>query len=273
MLHKMIRVLVAEENATARDVVKSGIAVLREKRYIEIDAVSNGYEALQALKMKAYDIAFIDLGLSGHNGQQVFAAIKDTKSFNCLTVAMSNSMDTDDGAVLKQTGAYHYLKKPFRHDDVTDIVATSFLMTSPCPILIVDDSATMRKITRSILENSRFEFEIAEADCAKAALRMLAGGKFKIVLTDFHMPGGDGLELAGAIRDMSSRIGVYMMSTNDTSYLERSAAFIGIAGFLKKPFTSEDIDAVMHEHLELSRPEFGKNLKMFSFESQEKRVS
>ena len=107
----------------------------------------------------------------------------------------------------------------------------------------------------------------------QAALRALASGKFRMVLTDFHMPGTDGIELAGSIRDLSSKIGIYMMSTNDTSYLERSAAFVGISGFLKKPFTSADIDTIMHQFLELDTPKFGKMRDMFSFMERERKAS
>ncbi|WP_208988266.1 response regulator [Labrenzia sp. VG12] len=273
MLHKMIRVLVADDSAIAREVVNEGIKPHRNTRYIEVDNVDNGQSALELLKRKQVDIAFIDINMPGLNGPEVVAAMRDTKSIDCLTVAMSSDLDARAENVFKQFGAYHFLRKPFRQEDVSEVIATYMTMTTTYPILIVDDSATMRKLTRKILENSRFDFEISEADSAQSALRALASGKFKLVLTDFHMPGIDGIELAGSIRDLSSKIGIYMMSTNETSYLERSAAFVGISGFLKKPFNADDIDTVMHEFLELDTPKFGKVRDMFSFMERERKAS
>lgn len=271
MIHKMIRALVADDNSVARDVVKSGISVHSTKRYIEIDAVANGADALALLQKKPIDIAFIDINMPGLEGPDVVSAMRGSKSEHCLTIAMSTSMNQKAEAVLRAYGAYHFLQKPFTPDQVAEIFETYMMMTTAYPILVVDDSATMRKLTRKVLENSRFAFDIGEADSAETALRVIAGGKYRLVLTDFNMPGADGLELAGAIRDLSSKIDVYMMSTNDTTYLERSAAFIGIAGFLKKPFGPSDIDTIMHKYLGLDDPSFGKVRDMFSFLARDNR--
>lgn len=273
MLHKVIRTLIADDSSVARDVVKAGVSVHRDKRYIETDIANDGAQALAVLTRKAIDIAFVDINMPGFNGPQIVRAMRETQSANCLVIAMSSGMTEQAEAVFKEFGTYHFLKKPFKPDDVADIIASYMLMTTSYPILIVDDSATMRKLTRRILEGSRFNFDITEADSADTALRAVATGKFKIVLTDFHMPGADGLELAGSIRDLSSKISIYMMSTNDTSYLERSAAFIGINGFLKKPFTSCDIDSLMHKMLGVTAPVFGKTRFMFSFLEREHKAS
>lgn len=269
----MIRVLVADDTAIAREVVNDGVKVHRSKRYIEVDNVDNGRAALDILKRKQIDIAFLDINMPGLSGPEVAAAMRETKSPKCLTVAISTGLDEKSETLLRQVGAYHFLKKPFYSEDVAEIIATYMTMTSTYPILIVDDSATMRKMTRKILEESRFSFEISEADSAQSALRALASGKFRLVLTDFHMPGVDGIELAGSIRDLSSKIGIYMMSTNETTYLERSAAFVGINGFLKKPFASEDIDTIMHDFLSLHTPRFGKVREKFSFMGRDSKAS
>ncbi len=273
MLHKMIRILIADDSKIAREMVSRGVDMQRANRYIEVDVVEDGQSALDVLRAKAIDIAFIDINMPGFNGPEVVAALKTTKSKDCLTVAMSSSMDQQAEATLKHFGAYHFIRKPFHKEAINDIISSFIIMTTSYPVLIVDDSATMRKMVRKILEGSRFDFTISEADSGAAALRAVATGKFKIVLTDYHMPNGDGLELAGAIGEISSKVGVYMMSTNDTTYLERSAAFVGVSGFLKKPFTSADIDTLMHKHLAINEPRFGKVRDMFSFEGQKQKAS
>lgn len=271
MLHKMIRALVADSSVVARDVVRAGIKFHCEKRYFEIHEATCGAQTLDLLKAKPFDIAFIDINMPDVAGTEIVAAMQETRSRGCLTVAMSGDLEEATEETLARCGAYHFLKTPFRPEDVADIVKTYMTMTESYSILIVDDSATMRKMTRKILENSRFNFEIAEASNAAEALKAVASGKFRIVLTDFHMPDVDGLELAGNIQNLSSKVSICMMSTNDTTYLERSAAFVGIEAFLKKPFTSEDIDALMHKLLGLDTPRFGKMRELFGFMERERR--
>lgn len=60
-------------------------------------------------------------------------------------------------------------------------------------ILLVDDDVCLRKLVAGALE--RAGFEVSQAAGASQALRQLAAGRFDILITDFSMPGGDGIEL------------------------------------------------------------------------------
>ncbi|MEJ8475777.1 response regulator [Roseibium algae] len=273
MAHKMIRALVADDSSPVRALVNQGIRIHQEKRYFEIENSEDGQKAIDALRKKPFDLAFIDINMPGLTGSQVVAAMSETQSKGCLSIAISSQMDGGHEKVLKDFGAYHFLQKPFSKQDVADIVSAYMTMTEVYPVMIVDDSATMRKLTRKTLDGSRFQFDVDEAGSAEEARRKLRRGDFRIVITDFHMPDIDGLELAGMIRELSSKVAIYMMSTNDTTYLERSAAFIGINGFLKKPFNSSDIDSLMHKLLGLEDPKFGKVRDLFSFLERDKKAS
>ena len=270
MLHKRIRALIADDSSIARDVVKSGLELHKDKRYIEVTIVKNGVEALSAFNKQPIDIAFVDIHMPGLDGPSVVTALRDSPSENCLIVAMSANLDQNSEAVLRKYNAYHFLKKPFRFEQVANVVMTYIVMTNIYRILIVDDSATMRKMARRVLEGSLFNFDVVEAGSAEEAITAIKTGKYCLVLTDFQMPDVDGLELAGKINALSSKIAIYMMSTTQTTYLERSAAFIGVSGFLKKPFTPRDIDTLMHKYLGLDEPSFGKVREMFSYLKKEK---
>lgn len=58
--------------------------------------------------------------------------------------------------------------------------------------LLVDDSATIRKFVRVILENGFPGSEIFEAEDGKTAMRELSGQKMDLIVTDMQMPGVDG---------------------------------------------------------------------------------
>ena len=66
-------------------------------------------------------------------------------------------------------------------------------------ILIVDDFSTMRRIIKNLLRDLGFT-NTHEADDGNTALPMLKNGDFQFVVTDWNMPGMQGIDLLKAIR-------------------------------------------------------------------------
>ena len=66
-------------------------------------------------------------------------------------------------------------------------------------ILVVDDFSTMRRIIKNLLKDLGFT-NIQEADDGNTALPMLVQGDFDFVVTDWNMPGMQGIDLLRAIR-------------------------------------------------------------------------
>ncbi|MGL6011420.1 MAG: response regulator, partial [Shewanella oncorhynchi] len=66
-------------------------------------------------------------------------------------------------------------------------------------ILIVDDFSTMRRIIKNLLRDLGFN-NTQEADDGSTALPMLQKGDFDFVVTDWNMPGMQGIDLLKAIR-------------------------------------------------------------------------
>ena len=66
-------------------------------------------------------------------------------------------------------------------------------------ILVVDDFSTMRRIIKNLLKDLGFT-SIQEADDGNTALPMLQQGEFDFVITDWNMPGMQGIDLLRAIR-------------------------------------------------------------------------
>ena len=72
-------------------------------------------------------------------------------------------------------------------------------MDKDMKILIVDDFSTMRRIVKNLLRDLGFN-NTAEADDGQTALPMLQSGKFDFLVTDWNMPGMDGLALLKTVR-------------------------------------------------------------------------
>jgi two-component system, chemotaxis family, sensor kinase CheA len=101
-------------------------------------------------------------------------------------------------------------------------------------ILVVDDTAVVRELERSILEEAGYR--VRTATDGRAALAALAGTPVDLVVTDVDMPGGDGLELTRAIRAEPGLAGlpVVVVTSKATDADRRRAMEAGADAYLVK---------------------------------------
>ena len=77
-------------------------------------------------------------------------------------------------------------------------------------ILLVDDSKDGLLVRRTLLEEVGYTVQIAAN--GEEGLKLFEAGKFELVVTDYHMPLMDGLELLGRIRAVNPAMGVILLS-------------------------------------------------------------
>ena len=106
-------------------------------------------------------------------------------------------------------------------------------------VLVVDDFSTMRRIVKNLLRDLGFT-NIQEADDGSTALPMLQHGNFDFVVTDWNMPGMQGIDLLKAIRADSSlaHIPVLLITAEAKKEQIIMAAQAGVNGYIVKPFTA-----------------------------------
>ncbi|MCL1073921.1 chemotaxis response regulator CheY [Shewanella dokdonensis] len=106
-------------------------------------------------------------------------------------------------------------------------------------ILIVDDFSTMRRIIKNLLRDLGFN-NTQEADDGSTALPMLQKGDFDFVVTDWNMPGMQGIDLLRAIRadEHLKNIPVLMVTAEAKREQIIAAAQAGVNGYVVKPFTA-----------------------------------
>jgi len=115
---------------------------------------------------------------------------------------------------------------------------------TPLNILLVDDSAAIRKILQRVLRQAELPLgEIYEAGDGLEALQALKANHIHLVLSDIHMPNMDGLQfLAGMKADPRWRsIPVVMVTTEGNQSRVMEAVDLGAAGYVRKPFTADQI--------------------------------
>ena len=105
--------------------------------------------------------------------------------------------------------------------------------------LVVDDFSTMRRIIKNLLHDLGYS-DVTEADDGTTALPMLQQGEFDFLITDWNMPGMQGLDLLKAVRADARLSGIPVLMLTAESKREQivEAAQAGVNGYVIKPFTA-----------------------------------
>ena len=117
-------------------------------------------------------------------------------------------------------------------------------------ILIVDDSATMRKIIMRVLRQAGFKIEnIVEAGNGVEGLKSLVENPdVELVLSDINMPQMDGIAFVKAVRTKheKEKLPMVMISTESGNSMVQNALDNGANGYVSKPFTPEKLLSALY---------------------------
>jgi two-component system chemotaxis response regulator CheY len=111
-------------------------------------------------------------------------------------------------------------------------------------VLIIDDSAAIRKILRRVLGQAELAVgEIYEAGDGLEALQVLRSKQVGLILSDIYMPNLDGLEFLSRLRAVSEwqSVPVVMITTEGSHSRVMEAVQRGANGYVRKPFTPDQI--------------------------------
>jgi DNA-binding response OmpR family regulator len=124
------------------------------------------------------------------------------------------------------------------------------MMSSPRPLLIVDDDAALRATLAEQLGLDG-EFSPAEADSVAAAEALLTGGQvhFDAVLLDIGLPDGDGRELCAKLRRQGLRMPIIMLTGSDTEADVVRGLDAGANDYIAKPFRLNELLARLRAQL------------------------
>ncbi|MCL2791377.1 MAG: sigma-54 dependent transcriptional regulator [Desulfobulbus sp.] len=232
-----IRILIAEDEIISR----TNMVHVMNRNGCEVTAVENGHQAADALTKAEYDVVITDICMPDMDGIQLLEHIKATApDVEVIIVTGFASIETAVEAMRK--GAYHYLAKPVRLNEVPIVVEKALekrrlklevnclrqrLQQNDAPA-IIGHSPLIKKLKRDIAQ-------IATVDCT-----VLIQGET-----------GTGKELvARSLHANSSRSGQRFLAVNCASFTEEllanelfgheKAAFTGAQGIQKGLLESAD---------------------------------
>jgi len=252
---RSISMLIADDSHVTQQLLTD--AARASKLPLRLSATDNGRDCLTLLNGSNIDLAFIDVHMPELSGTEAFwtARKQGIKTFVTL---MSNPPAPAAVDMAIKLQAYEFLFKPFTMNDVLAIIKTYERISSPTRVLIVDDSSTVRQLVQKIVRGSIFNCEIAEAADGETALALSETSEFDAVFLDCNMPGMSGLATMKRLMSIRPSANIVMISSEHDAGKEKEALDGGAGAFLHKPFTSQDVDRVLHAAFGLRSP----NLKM-----------
>ena len=119
-------------------------------------------------------------------------------------------------------------------------------------VLIIDDSAVMRKIIqRNIQQSGLLVDEFVEAGDGREALEKTTLNNIDLILCDWNMPNMTGIDFVKTLRSsrQKNNIPVVMITTEGSGVKIEEAKDSGANGYLTKPFTPEQLKSKLGNFL------------------------
>lgn len=120
-------------------------------------------------------------------------------------------------------------------------------------VLIVDDSAVMRKIIARSIRQAAADIlkEVYEAGDGLEALAELDKHDVSIIFSDVNMPNMSGMEFLRALGDTPHKgKPVIMVTTEGVEKTVLEALSLGAVGFVRKPFEASQLESVIRQALD-----------------------
>jgi len=112
------RILVAEDHHTSRKLIDHYVNMLGG----EATMVTNGQEALDALKNESYDLILMDISMPIMNGMQAASLIRaDPASHDTPIIGLSAFDEARVGREVKESGMNAFLPKPVKVEDLAEL--------------------------------------------------------------------------------------------------------------------------------------------------------
>lgn len=250
-----LKVLVADNSRVIHEVF-AGIAANSPIPF-DVISVTDGQQTWNALNQGGFHLAFIDVNMPEMSGMEAIGKARTggNKTFVTLMSANANQRRMQ---LAQQLKVYDFLSKPFADEQVQTILKTYCRVTVPSNALVVDNSATVRRIIKKVFANSIFNIEVTDAANGEQALACCEDSEYDVVFLDCNMPGLGGTETLERLLERDPGVKVIMISGERNEARKRWALDRGAFAFLYKPFNAADIDRELHAVFGLRRPQLSQ---------------
>jgi two-component system, sensor histidine kinase and response regulator len=284
-------VLVVDDNQTNRKI----LVELLQAWGLRPTAVASVHQALAYLTKASREgnpvpLVLTDSHMPDADGFALAEEIKRVPTLADAVVLMLTSGDYQgDLQRCKEIGVAAYLTKPVRQAELQSaitkavqarrvrpappLVAASPAATSHATtggdagrasehhrqILVVEDNPTNQKLALAILAKEKYQAVVAESGQEALRIYRERGETFDLILMDVQMPGMDGLETTGALREIEGgrrRIPIIAVTARAMQGDRERCLAAGMDDYLAKPIHPAELLALLKRYL----PQPGESL-------------
>jgi two-component system chemotaxis response regulator CheY len=116
----MKNVLIVEDSKAIRSMIR--VALEEVGGFFAVEA-ANGFEALKTLPTRRFDLIITDINMPDINGLELIGFVKSNPAYQDIPLIIVSTEKTDEdkkrGIAL---GAFGYIEKPFKKEDLTAMV-------------------------------------------------------------------------------------------------------------------------------------------------------
>jgi signal transduction histidine kinase/CheY-like chemotaxis protein len=208
-------VLVIDDDPAQRDLIQRFLT----KEGFCVRGAGSGEEGLRLAHQLRPVAITLDVMMPRMDGWTVLAALKSDTALRDIPVIMVTMVDDPErGFAL---GAADFATKPVNRQRLSMILKKFTCPHPPCPVLLVEDDAPTRAMTRRMLENEGCT--VSEAENGLVALECLERERPSLILLDLGMPVMDGFEFADQVRQRPEwqSIPIVVLTARDITNQER----------------------------------------------------
>jgi diguanylate cyclase (GGDEF)-like protein len=239
-----MKILIVEDSIALAKIIAIKISKALE---LEIDIAKTLQEAKEYIKTDNYELALLDLFLPDANEGE---AVDYFLEHNIPTIVMTASLDKNLQKEISKKDIVDYVLKD-RVESIDYMIATinRVLKNKNHTALIVDDSEVYRSRVSKVLRTQLINTVVAK-DGMEALEITRKNNDITFVVTDFHMPNLNGLELTLALRKSHKKDRFPIIGTSTDE--ESSIMFLkhGVNDFVKKPFFKEELSTRVNNTLD-----------------------
>ncbi|OQY25697.1 MAG: hypothetical protein B6I34_01705 [Anaerolineaceae bacterium 4572_32.1] len=118
-------------------------------------------------------------------------------------------------------------------------------------VLVVDDEENVRLLLQRGLARLEPSLQVRVANSSVQALEFLRDEFFDLVVTDYQMPGMNGLELVEAIHQSYPNTKVVLMTAYPSAQVTEQVDRLALDAYILKPFSTRHLQEIIHDLLAL----------------------